>query len=119
MASSAWAEWTLISEAGNERSTWYLDIEALKSNKDFTYAWILVDLSIPLDGDVFSTKTYNEVYCGVPRWIKIKAFIRYEARMGEGDIKDQWTVEDQTIDYAPPDSINEELVSTICALSNS
>jgi hypothetical protein len=39
--------------------------------------------------------------------------------MGEGDIKDQWTVEDQTIDYAPPDSINEELVSTICALSNS
>jgi hypothetical protein len=43
MATSAWAEWTLISEAENEESTLYLDIETIKSNKDLTYAWILMD----------------------------------------------------------------------------
>ena len=120
MATSAWAEWTLISEAENEESTLYLDIETIKSNKDLTYAWILMDLLIPYQG-ILSSKTYYEVHCGVPQWTKTKAYIRYETQMGKGNIKDTWTIEeeDQEITYPTPGSIKEEMVSTVCALANS
>jgi len=67
-----------------------------------------------------SSKTYYEVHCGVPEWLKAKAFITYEARMGLGDIKAQLTPEeDQATQYPSPDSINEEIVSTICRLPSS
>ena len=119
IATSAWAEWTMIVQSEDEEKKWYLDIESIKSNKDYRYAWILMDLLIPYNG-MTSSKTYYEVHCEVPEWLKTKAFIAYEARMGEGDIQARLTPEeDQAIQYPAPNSINEEIVSTICHLPSS
>ena len=109
-SSVSFGEWTFGASSSGDR--YYIDLERVRTQGDFTYYWVLRDALEPDNYGTFSTKSYVKGDCSQLR-IQTLSISYYFLPMGESfdstfsPKKPEWM-------YAPPDSIGESLLQYAC-----
>ena len=113
MASSAWAEWSLLSL--NDDTSLYYDRESIKSDDNGSvYAWTMWDYRDGIPSR--SLVTYNEFRCEVPLKFRNLAMRIYDTPKASGDYPEksfdttgEWT-------HPAPGTLFETMALKVCGL---
>ena len=115
MNANAYAEWlyvTTISRGDdNNKIKTYIDLKTFKKDKNYSYIWILDDLTIPFK-NTKSSASHHQIDCKLTR-SKVLQYIFYTDQMGTGMPKPfvrdtiKWT-------SYPPGSQMFNLIKVIC-----
>ena len=111
-ASPAYADWVAVSK--NEfGTTYYVDIERIRTNGSNVYFWQLTDLLKPdKDGDL-SYKDYVQGDCEMFR-TKYLSISSYKQPMGEGVPYTTDSLPNSEWKYPPPNSSGEGILKRVC-----
>ena len=90
-----------------------MELDRIRKNDGYVYAWMLTDYLKPDGTGNMSVKVYMEIDCKAFRR-KTLTFIFYKQPMGEGE-GDSQTSQNQEWHYPPPDSVSEGKLNTVCA----
>ena len=111
-SSASFAEWTLVGE-NVVGSRFYVDLDRIRKNDGYVYAWSLSDHLKPNEDGFMSSKSYREVDCKAFRE-KTLSYISYKQPMGEGEGRTS-SPDNPKWRYPPPDSVIEILTNLICS----
>ena len=104
------ANW--INIASTNEHDFYADINSIKKNNEFVYAWILTDAMKPSSYGDLSNKILYETKCNNPYKYRGISWHYYKLPMGQGSPDSNSLVGDWN--YASPESAREEILNFIC-----
>ena len=90
-----------------------MDLDRIRKNDGYVYVWSLADYLKPNKTGDMSNKLYREVDCKGFRY-KGLTYIFYKQPMGEGKGESS-SPSNPEWDYAPPESVDETMLNTVCA----
>tara|TARA_Y100000992_G_C21254569_1_gene487810 strand:- start:999 stop:1331 length:333 start_codon:yes stop_codon:yes gene_type:complete len=106
------AEWYKIGET--DKGNFYLDIDRIRSDSNYTYYWEMVDLKNRTDNGNLSILRYIKADCSVIRYQTLQ-YVIYDGNMGSGEKQMQdSTVKDWK--YFAPGAIGEKILEKACKL---
>ena len=110
-SSGSWAEWTEVSEYPNG-SKIYVDFDKIHKIDGFAYYWSLTDFLEPAY-ELLSVKMYAAADCKAFRFMQVSLLV-YKLPMAEGEAI-LTSIPDPKWNYAPPDSVLEDILEAVCA----
>jgi hypothetical protein len=117
MTSVAYAKWTKVAKGVVSGSTFYVDLERIKTHSGRVYYWFLADYLKPTKYGDISFTAYNEAECSQFRFRWLNASF-YKGPMGSGTISFSHNTPDKDWTYPSPDSVDESVLKTVCNYKN-
>jgi hypothetical protein len=116
MSSVVHAKWTQV-DKNVDGDTFYVDLERIKKHSGKIYYWELADYLKPIETGMISNKSYIEAECGRFRFRYLNSTF-YEGPMASGTISSSDNTPEKNWRYAPPDSVKEFILKTVCNHKN-
>jgi len=92
-------------------TVFYVDFERIRKHGGHVYFWDLSDYEKPLSGGFLSDKSYNQGDCALFRYKPLRLTFHEEPMGGGAGIQypsdKDWT-------YPAPNSVNEEILQSVC-----
>ena len=108
----SFAEWYKIGVTDN--GNFYLDVDRIRSDNNYTYYWEMVDLNKPTEQGTSSIQRYIKADCTIIRF-KTLQYVFYDGNMGSGKKQMQdSTVKDWK--YFSPGAIGEDILEKACKI---
>ena len=111
-SSTSSAEWTEV--GWKDETTYYVDFERIRKHDGYVYYWNLADELKPTKFGNLSSKSYEQVDCKMLRY-KVLSDSYYTEPMGRGIRSASSNEPDKEWNYPSPNSVDEELLKTVCS----
>ena len=112
-SSTSFAEWTEIGK-NVDGDTFYVDFERIRKHDGYVYFWRLRDYLKPDKHGDLSSKVYQQGDCNLFRY-KYLSDSYYTQPMGKGTTSSSSNKPDKEWRYAPPNSIMEMILESVCS----
>ena len=104
--------WTIINSTDD--GDFYLNVNKIRSDRNYIYYWDMVDLYKPSEGGNLSFQRYNQGDCNIIRYKTLQYFF-YDQNLGKGESEKQ-APSNTNWKYFKPDSIGEEILEYACKI---